>query len=553
MKNVFFIYIFILVYSFQVRSQIVFDSSFENGRLDTSYYDNGSFTIAPITNLHFRITNALNQTPQFKIYDSLGYQLRPYHYMVYRYEDDSCWCFFDTAYKNTSIDYYHFTNFTPFVEDTVYIAYWFPYTYSDLRHYLTSISGNPYIVNSGIKGTSYGGRNLYGYEITDTNYTECYKSNVVITARQHPVESINGYFIEGATNYLIYSTDSMANALRRNYHFFIYPMLNPDGVYLGSGQNLLGQGLNREWEDSLFLGGTPEIDTIRPVIWNETNQKVDWSIDIHANAGSNIPYYWWGYTQSSGMPQWQVTAALNYVQSVSSFDTSSTINSSSYQNTIQGNGVSNSKTAANWFRKSFNSIAFTFEPTSEPMGSTGNNKYTIDQLKEAGQSLSLGFYTVHDTVESFGGEIIDTNNILFANVSGGHPPYTYNWSGPVNGNSDTLIATFSGIYTIEVTDSLGCSWKQSISHKVMSISTISQSKCNVYPNPATDYINIECQSSSSFAVVDIYNMLGQLWSSEIVYFNSPVRIRLKPCLSGFYVIKIRTKEGFFIRRIQILH
>jgi hypothetical protein len=132
-------------------AQVVLDSNFENGRLDSAYTDDGAYVVAPISNLHFRATQAKGAMPVFKIFDFEGYRLRPYHHMVYRYEGDSIWHFFDTAYKANSVDYYHFHNTAPFLKDTVYVAYWFPYTYTDLEAYLNHISGSPLPDQSGRK------------------------------------------------------------------------------------------------------------------------------------------------------------------------------------------------------------------------------------------------------------------------------------------------------------------------------------------------------------------------------------------------------------------
>lgn len=535
------------------KAQVFFDDNFENGRLDTAYVDSSSYSLWPITNLHFRITNALGQSPSFKIFDSTGYQLRPYHNMVYRYEGDSSWHFFDTAYKAQSVDYYHFFNQTSFTKDTVYIAYWYPYTYSDLQQYLSGISGNQYLINYGIKALSYQGRNIYGYQITDTAYSECYKANVVITCRQHPVENINGYFIEGLTDYLLYSTDSTAEFLRRNFHFYIYPMLNPDGVYMGSGQNALGQGLNREWEDSLLFGGTPEIDSIRPVIWQETGKKVNWSIDIHSNAGSNIPYYWWGYTNSSSVPQWQIAKALQYVQAVAGADFSSPVNSSSYQSYIQGNGVNISKTAANWFRKSFSAIAFTFEPTSEPMGPIGNNDYTVNHLKTAGSSLAKGFYDVFDTVQAMGGIINIVNNSFIAFATGGYPPYSYIWTGPINGNSDTLQNLLSGLYTLTVIDSLGCMWQKQINYLATQLNSLQHNDLalTVYPNPSSHLIWIKFTHIMDYARIQIYDLSGRRVQTEEILNQSMIPLELASSLSGSYLLQIIAKDLVWNKLILI--
>ncbi len=537
------------------KAQVFFDDNFENGRLDTAFVDSSSYSLWPITNLHFRITNALSQSPSFTIFDSTGYQLRPYHNMVYRYEGDSSWNFFDTAYKAQNVDYYHFFNHTSFTKDTVYIAYWYPYTYSDLQQYLSGISGNQHLINSGIKAQSYQGRNIYGYQITDTAYSECYKANVVITCRQHPVENINGYFIEGLTDYLLYSTDSTAEFLRRNFHFYVYPMLNPDGVYMGSGQNALGQGLNREWEDSLLLGGTPEIDSIRPVIWQETGQKVNWSIDIHSNAGSNIPYYWWGYTNSSSVPQWQIAKALQYVQAVAGADFSSPANSSSYQSYIQGNGVSNSKTAANWFRKSFDAIAFTFEPTSEPMGPTGNNDYTVNHLRTAGISLAKGFYDVFDTVQSIGGAINISNNSFIAVVTGGHLPYSFTWSGPISGNSDTLPNLVPGFYTLTVFDSLGCMWQRNINYLTSEVSLplLSNMDVVVYPNPTNDLVWIKFGHIIDHAIIEVYDPLGRRIQKKEILNNYTLPLRLAAPTPGTYFLKIIINDLAYNMKILVIH
>ena len=542
----------LFIFSLSSFGQLAFDDNFENGRLDTVFMDSSEYALAPVTNLHFRLTGATGQTPEFKIFDSIGHHLRFYHYMVYRYEGQSNWHFFDTGNKTGTINYYHFKNNTPFTHDTVYIAYWFPYTYTDLENFLNSISGSQHLIHSGAKSTSPGGRNLYGYQVTDTAYSSCYKKNVVITARQHPIEFINGYFVEGMTNYLLYGTDSIADFLRRNFHFYFYPMLNPDGVAEGLAQNLFGQGLNREWEDSLVSGGTPEVDSIRYVIWNETNQRVDWAIDIHSNPGSNSLYYWWGYTQNSPVPQWQIDDALEYVQSVSMYDTSSTVNSTSYSNNIQGNGANSSLTATNWFRNTFNAIAFTFEPTSEPMGWTGDNRYTIDQLKKAGKSLAMGFISVHDTLEAFGGTLLVNADTLKVHISGGLPPYSYSWTGPVSGNTSAIATSVPGHYSITVTDALGCTWTRDVNHQPLNLLEISQNPCLVHPNPSRGHIEVNCLEGLEIESIRLYNSMGKEIKYEESKMNNSIQLDFSTAYSGVYILKIITNIGVHTQQIVVV-
>lgn len=497
--------------------------------------------IAPITNLHFKVIGVKNQKPEFKIFDSIGYHLRSYHSMVYRYENDSNWQLFDTSYKAGTTAFYHFNNTSVFTQDTVYIAYWFPYTYSQLETYINKIKNESYIKNIGVKGKSYLGKNIYGYEICDTTYANCYKKNVVITARQHPIENINGYFIEGFTDYLIYANDSISEYIKKNYRFFIYPMLNPDGVFNGWSENALGQGLNREWADSLSISGTPEIDTIRPVIWNETQAKVDWSIDIHSNPGSNIKYYWWGYNSSSPIVSaYQINQATKYANEVSIFDNSN--NSTLFQNYIQGNGVNSSLTAANWFRKSFNAISFTFEPTTEPNGFSGNNKISIIRMKKAGESLAKGFYNVFDSTEAMTGVLKISGNNVSIEVSGGKKPYFYSWSGPITSNNDTLFNPPNGTYLLTVTDSNGCEWKYSYIH-TLNTSIIKIKKNNefkVFPNPNKIGM-LYIDGSQNPICIDIYNSIGTK-----IYSNNTNRSLDKIDISflrkGIYLITLKTDE-----------
>lgn len=542
-------------WSSSADAQIAFDDNFENGRLDTARLDTTFYTLWPITNLHFRVTNAFNEDPTFRIFDSVGFQLRAYHHMVYRYEGDTAWNFFDTAHKAGTTDYYYFENHSAFLHDTVYVSYCFPYTYSDLQQYMNSLSGKSHVLGNGVKGLSYQGRNLYGYQITDTLYEDCYKENIVITVRQHPTEPLSGYFTEGFTDFLLDVTDTTADFLRRNYHFYIYPMLNPDGVYNGSGQNALGQGLNREWEDSLISGGVPEIDTIRPVIWQETNQRVEWSIDIHSNPGSNIPYYWWGYTMASAVPQWQIDKSTAYVQAVAAIDASSPINTSLFQNYVQGSGVNASLTAANWFRRSFGAVAYTFEPTTEPMGPSGDNAIAIDRMKMAGASLAKGFYFVYDNVEPLSGAITAGNNSLIGSAAGGHVPYSYSWAGPVTGNLDTLNNLLTGLYTLTITDSMGCTWEQQYAYTSLAniAETSVENAIKLYPNPAHDLLTLEPEKPCGQTTIQLVDMLGKVHLEASFDFDSPQHIALPSGLSGLYVVVLSLPGSVLKRTIAIFN
>jgi|GEM_PF-1701499 len=535
------------------QSAITFDDNFENGRLDTAYLQAGSYHLWPVTNLHARVSGLSGQQALFSIFDSVGFQLRSYHHMVYREEGSMQWPFFDTAYKSGTAANYYFQNTQPFSADTIYLSYWAPYTYSNLQSFLTGLQGDS-SVQQWTAGTSVEGRDLYAFEITDSSYLNCYKHKIVITARQHPIEHINGYFVEGMANFLL-SNDSLAKELRKQFRFFFYPMCNPDGVFNGSGQNVLGQGLNREWADSLQLGGTPEVDSIKEDIWFKTDSAFHFGIDIHANPGSNIPYYWWGLTNGSGADSSLLLKAQSYVQAVAAADTSSNQASSLYQNYIQGNGVNSSKTAANWFYTSAGAIPFTFEPTSEPLGYTGDNALGTDRFRLAGASLARGFANLGDSLNplevnitnlSFGGTLIS--------VAGGLPPYTINWTSIDSTISDTtrLIAYFGGGPTyVQVSDSLGCNFAKWINVPYSSIREEVIS-FEFYPNPSkTGSFKLNILGGRQSLSVKIYNLQGRLVFQN--YYDYAQSEEIQSSLqAGSYILQIKSDKLRTHRIIQVI-
>jgi len=72
---------------------------------------------------------------------------------------------------------------------------------------------------------------------------------IVITARVHSAETPGSYNVEEIIEYLLGSS-KIAGVLRKQYTFFIIPMLNPDGVILGNTRySAEGDDLNRCWDN----------------------------------------------------------------------------------------------------------------------------------------------------------------------------------------------------------------------------------------------------------------------------------------------------------------
>lgn len=72
------------------------------------------------------------------------------------------------------------------------------------------------------------------------------KPKIIVSGRVHPGETPASFCVEGLFRFLLDERDYRAYLLRRNFHFIIVPMLNPDGVYQGMFRNdINGDNLNR--------------------------------------------------------------------------------------------------------------------------------------------------------------------------------------------------------------------------------------------------------------------------------------------------------------------
>ena len=138
-------------------------------------------------------------------------------------------------------------------EKYIYFSYCYPFTYTQLDKYLTSLNSYKDILRFGEVGKSLDGNILHMLIIT--NFKDSFddlanKKAVIFTARIHPGESNGSYVIQGVIDFLL-SNDPSAKNLRNNFIFKIIPMLNPDGVRRGNFRmNVLGKDLNRMWVEA---------------------------------------------------------------------------------------------------------------------------------------------------------------------------------------------------------------------------------------------------------------------------------------------------------------
>ena len=137
----------------------------------------------------------------------------------------------------------------PYDDDSCYLAYHFPYTFTDLQVFLDSVQRNATTAYADlyferqILCTSDAGNVIDLITLTSklANESKSPESSwlpleerqyVFITARVHPGESNSSYIMEGFLHFLAGCSEE-AVFLRNRFVFKIVPMLNPDGVIEG--------------------------------------------------------------------------------------------------------------------------------------------------------------------------------------------------------------------------------------------------------------------------------------------------------------------------------
>jgi len=137
-------------------------------------------------------------------------------------------------------------------------------------------------------GTTVEGRNIWLVGISDDSPVA--KKRFLITARMHAYESGGSYAMEGMVQFLLDQTPWAAEA-RRDWEFFIVPMVNPDGVHNGLGKLTSPRGVDLQWalpetDDPAHKALRKIVDKVEPMYYcdlhNWQRKDIDGVIDMNA-------------------------------------------------------------------------------------------------------------------------------------------------------------------------------------------------------------------------------------------------------------------------------
>ena len=193
---------------------------------------------------------------------------------------------------------YEFQHTTEFTQNEVYISYAETFTVKDSLSLIQSVMETAYgfrtpsaiddtgtisIVSEQIDsiGRTIPRQIFRSVGITDSTLFPIDgspKRNAVLIAGVHGSEDHGNHTLKGSVDFLL-SEDPVAIELRRNFKFFIYPMVNPvgryGGAYRGTWQNNLDP--NREWG----TGGLECINIAIAAITRDTGENISFFWDYH--------------------------------------------------------------------------------------------------------------------------------------------------------------------------------------------------------------------------------------------------------------------------------
>jgi hypothetical protein len=179
--------------------------------------------------------------------------------------------------------------FTVTEPDTMYFAYTYPYSYTKLTKYLSSLPKFVSVcypaITTGeleIPMVFWDGDAKKYSKISLETVKEGKKPLIIIAARHHPGETSASYAVEGFLNHLI-SEKTSAIQLKKKFSILVIPMINIDGVVCGFYRpGLGGSDINRIWKKNVKNEAKTITDLVDKLA--ET-RRVSFFLDFHGHLG----------------------------------------------------------------------------------------------------------------------------------------------------------------------------------------------------------------------------------------------------------------------------
>ncbi|MFT5818815.1 MAG: hypothetical protein ACI8ZM_000036 [Crocinitomix sp.] len=178
--------------------------------------------------------------------------------------------------------------------------------------------------------------------------------------------------------------------------------------------------------------------------------------------------------------------------------------------------------------------------------SIGTTTYTVWGWDEFGCSnvASVDVEVVDNITISVVGVTIETvgdDGEIDIEISGGAASYDYDWDNDGTGewgDTQDLTGLTGGIYTVMVMGSAGCEAERTIDlNSQVGIDDLNAANVAVYPNPTTEFVNIELGGTFSYQLVAINGdilVVGNATDKEV--------INLKEFADGVYFVNVKNEN-----------
>lgn len=335
----------------------------------------------------------------------------PFYYLpVYSYNQTD-WFRFTEDEVSENADY-ELTMTKQFENADVFVARFYPYTFSDLETYLNTLSGNPF-VDIQTPGFSQNGKAIYCLKITDTNIPNTDKKRVFMHARTHPGETPPSFLIEGIVDFLL-ANSADAQEILQQFEFYIFPMQNTDGVIAGNYRSTPNsENLEVKWyydtENPLFL--TPDAPSEVNIIhnyamdlMNDGGPAISMALNLHASNGEpDLRTFFYPHFGSEALGYETAEASLweKQLSFINSFATNFGIDMIEPTTSEGGSSFASKTYPESWWWVNFQDqvMAMTMEMT---YGRSGFSPRWIEPnyLRDMGKSLTLGIRDYYNHIDN---------------------------------------------------------------------------------------------------------------------------------------------------------
>ena len=193
--------------------------------------------------------------------------------------------------------------------------------------------------------------------------------------------------------------------------------------------------------------------------------------------------------------------------------------------------------------------SFTWSPNDTIIQDVNPDLYTeilIEQINTSGDTLELGIEVVKNTIDPSWDGMICLQGLCLGEIRPeGFTSQMTPISGEINGYTKLTVypagGTQSGELRIRVfninnpTDGDTCTW---IVNSVPSVGVneIESNTCLVFPNPSTEFVNIE--SDSEFDEIEVLDLKGRIFISQKVSKTSSFQLNISKLKSANYIVRL---------------